>query len=86
MTKRKLPSIADAAIDVDHQAALILAAFSQYLERDPTRSVVLSRPERGRHGWLVELHDRRSARGVSLHDASAQIATVLSIEGDEVRR
>ena len=58
MTKRKLPSIADAAIDVDHQSSLILAAFSEYLEANPTRSIVLSRPKHGRSGRLVELERR----------------------------
>lgn len=85
MTRRKLPSILDVAIDVDHQSSLILAAFSQYLDENPTRAIVLSRPDRSRSGWLVELHDRRSARGHTLRDATAQIAQVLAIEADEAQ-
>jgi hypothetical protein len=82
MTKRKVPSILDSAIDVDHQSSLILAAFSQYLEENSTRSIVLSRPDRGRRGWLVETVERRSARGNSLRDATAQIATALRLESE----
>lgn len=82
MTKRKVTEPPDP-IDPDHQAALILAAFSQYLEQSSDRSIVLSRPDRGRGGWLVELNDRRSAHGNSLRDATAQIATALRLESDE---
>jgi len=83
MTKRKVPSILDGAIDVDHQSSFILAAFSQYLDENPTRSIVLSRPDKKRSGWLVETVDRRSARGTSLRDATAQIATALRLESEE---
>jgi hypothetical protein len=82
MTRKKLPSILDAAIDVDHQSTLVLTAFSEYLEANPTRSIVLSHPDKGRLSWRVQLLDSREAHGSNLRDASAQIATVLTLEAE----
>jgi hypothetical protein len=83
MTKKKLPSIPGAEIDVGHQSGLILAAFSQYLAASPDRSIVLSRPSKRR--FRVQLVDKREAHGTTLRDAGAQIATVIRLEGDEVQ-
>lgn len=82
MTKKTLSPLSDA-LDVDHQSSLILAAFSQYLEADSGRAIVLSRPVRGRRGWTVELVEKRHANGTTLRDATAQIATALRLEADE---
>ena len=82
MTKKKLSPLSDA-LDVDHQSSLILAAFSQYLEADSGRAIVLSRPVRGRRGWSVELVEKRRASGTTLRDATAQMATALRLEADE---
>lgn len=82
MTKKKLSPLSDA-LDIDHQSSLILAAFSQYLEHDPGRAIVLSRPVRGPRGWSVELVEKRQASGTTLRDATAQIATALRLEADE---
>ena len=83
MTKKKLSPLSDA-LDVDHQSSLILAAFSEYLEADADRAIVLSRrPVRSRGGWSVELVEKRRASGTTLRDATAQIATALRLEADE---